>query len=316
MIVFSIFLYKIQPARAITFTIILSFFRTPPPSCQAAFSLSPMASLCLNHHNLLLLLFLLFSCDLHSTAANRPQVFDHSDWISEESTALDKWELKQPPQDPQLNCESWRFGVETNTVRFWSVVPQECVEYVKDYMDGSQYLLDSNVVANVSIAYANSLNLSGDGKDVWVFDVDETLLSNLPLYAAYNYGGADMDDGAFIKWADLAEAPALPASQRLYAHLLQLGFKIFLLTGRYDYERNATEKNLVRAGYHSWEALLLRGPDDYETTAVVYKSGRRLKIEKDGFRIRGNSGDQWSDLSGYSCGDRTFKLPNPMYFIA
>jgi acid phosphatase len=272
-----------------------------------------MASLSLNHHNLLLLVFLLFSCDLRSTTANSPKVFDHSGWISKDSTA---WDLKQPPQDPQLSCEAWRFGVESNTLRFWNVVPPECVEYVKDYMVGSQYLCDSNIVANESIAYANSLNLSGDGKDVWVFDVDETLLSNLPLFAAYNYGGAWMDDNAFIKWADLAEAPALPASQRLYARLLQLGFKIFLLTGRYDYERIATEKNLVRAGYHSWEALFLRGADEYETSAVLYKSERRLKIEKDGFRIRGNSGDQWTDLSGYSFGDRTFKLPNPMYFIA
>jgi hypothetical protein len=61
---------------------------------------------------------------------------------------------------------------------------------------------------------------------------------------------------------------------------------------------------------------MCRGADEYETSAVVYKSERRLKIEKDGFRNRGNSGDQWSYLSGYSCGDRTFKLPNPMYFIA
>eukprot|EP00253_Pinus_taeda_P007698 PITA_07698 len=275
-----------------------------------------MASLSLNHQNLLLLLVLLFSCDLHSSTANSLKVLDHTDWISKESTARDKWTLRQPPQDPQLNCDAWRFGVETNTLRFWDVVPPECVEYVKDYMVGSQYLCDSNMVANESIAYANSLNLSGDGKDVWVFDVDETLLSNLPLYAAYNYGGAWMDDGAFIKWADLAEASALPASHRLYTHLLQLGFKIFLLTGRYDYERSATEKNLFRAGYHSWEALLLRGPDEYEMSAVLYKSERRLKIEKNGFRIRGNSGDQWSDLSGYPFGDRTFKLPNPMYFIA
>lgn len=264
--------------------------------------------------NLLLLLFLLFSCNLHFTTSTRPQVFESSDWISEEST--DKWKLKEIPQDPQSNCEAWKFGVETNTLRYWSVIPSECVEYVKNYMVGIQYLLDSNTVANESIVYANSLNISRDGKDVWVFDVDETLLSNLPLYADYNYGGTEMDEEAFIKWADLAEAPALPASHRLYTHLLQLGFKIFLLTGRYDYQRNTTEKNLIQAGYHSWEALFLREPDEYEMTAVVYKSERRSKIEKEGFRIRGNSGDQWSDISGYSIGDRTFKLPNPMYFIA
>lgn len=31
--------------------------------------------------------------------------------------------------------------------------------------------------------------------------------------------------------------------------------------------------------------------------------------------IRGNIGDQWSDLLEDCVGDHTFKLPNPMYFI-
>jgi len=62
--------------------------------------------------------------------------------------------------------------------------------------------------------------------------------------------------------------------------------------------------------------LYCRKPEDYEKSVVVYKSERRLEIEQDGLRIRGNCGDQWSDLTGYSVGDRTFKLPNPMYYIA
>jgi acid phosphatase len=238
-----------------------------------------------------------------------------NDEVSEQSTAREEtWELKQ---ESQLNFEAWRLGVEANTLRNWTVVPPEFVEYVKKYMvgNGSQYVRDSYMVANESIAYANSLKLSGDGKDAWVFDVDETLLSSLPYFAAHQYGGEGMEDDAFIQWASLSESPPLPASCRLYAHLLGLGFKIFLLTGRYDYERNATEKNLVRAGYHSWEALLLREPEDYGKSAEVYKSERRLKIEQDGFSIRGNSSDQWSDLTGYAVGERTFKLPNPMYYV-
>jgi acid phosphatase len=238
------------------------------------------------------------------------------DKVSEQSTAHE--ETRDLKQESQLNFEAWRFGVETNTLRSWTAVPPECVEYVKSYMvgSGSQYARDSHMVANESIAYVSSLKLSGDGKDAWVFDVDETLLSNLPFFADHQYGGEGIDDDAFIKWADLAEAPPLPTSRDLYVHLLELGFKIFLLTGRYDYERNATEKNLARAGYHSWEALLLRDPEDYEKSAMIYKSERRLKIEQDGFRIVGNSGDQWSDLTGYAVGDRTFKLPNPMYWVA
>nr|ADE77538.1 unknown [Picea sitchensis] len=252
---------------------------------------------------------------IHSTTRKIPKVFNvYQSTVHEETS-----ELKQSPEDYQVNCEAWRFGVETNTLRSWNVVPPECVEYVKNYMigSGSQYVRDSNMVANESIAYVNSLQLSGDGKDAWVFDVDETLISTLPYFAAHQFGGEVIAEDDFnVKWLDRAVAPALPASHKLYARLLELGFKIFLLTGRRHCQRNVTERNLVRAGYHSWEALFLREPEDRAKSAVVYKSERRLKIEQNGFRIRGNSGDQWSDLTGYSVGDRTFKLPNPMYYVA
>lgn len=269
--------------------------------------------------------------DSPSLLANRypsnihsPTAKSYGEVISEKSTGHEEtWEVKQ--ETLQQDFEAWRFGVETNTLRSWTVVPAQYVEYVKKYMvgsgvesvkkymvgSGSQYLKDSDMVAHESIAYANTLKLSRDGKDAWVFDVDETLLSNLAYFAAHQFGGEGMDEASFIAWAALAVAPPLPASYRLYTHLLRLGFKIFLLTGRYDYERDATEKNLARAGYHSWKALLLRDPEDYKKSAAVYKSEKRLKIEQDGFRIRGNSGDQWSDLTECFAGERTFKLPNP-----
>ena len=52
------------------------------------------------------------------------------------------------------------------------------------------------------------------------------------------------------------------------------------------------------------------------TTAVVYKSAEREKLEKSGYRIIGNVGDQWSDILGTSTGNRTFKLPDPMYYLS
>ena len=36
---------------------------------------------------------------------------------------------------------------------------------------------------------------------------------------------------------------------------------------------------------------------------------------EEGYRIHGNSGDQWSDLLGSAMAARSFKLPNPMYYI-
>lgn len=50
-------------------------------------------------------------------------------------------------------------------------------------------------------------------------------------------------------------------------------------------------------------------------SAIAYKSAIRKQLTEEGYRIWGNVGDQWSDLQGDHTGNRTFKLPNPMYFI-
>ena len=49
-------------------------------------------------------------------------------------------------------------------------------------------------------------------------------------------------------------------------------------------------------------------------TTTQYKSLTRQHIESLGYDIVGNFGDQFSDLNG-GFADRTFKLPNPMYFL-
>lgn len=56
--------------------------------------------------------------------------------------------------------------------------------------------------------------------------------------------------------------------------------------------------------------------DDVKTNSLVFKSGERKKLVEQGYRIIGNTGDQWSDLLGSPEGNRTFKLPDPMYYIA
>ena len=58
-----------------------------------------------------------------------------------------------------------------------------------------------------------------------------------------------------------------------------------------------------------------RGSSD-TGTALVYKSNARKKLEKSGYRIVGNIGDQWSDILGTNVGNRTFKLPNPIYYVS
>ncbi|KAK4601809.1 hypothetical protein RGQ29_011075 [Quercus rubra] len=218
--------------------------------------------------------------------------------------------------DDDVYCESWRFSVETNDAGYWSTIPARCVQFVQDYMTGDQYRYDSEVVAENSVRFAKTVEISDSGSDGWVFDIDETLLSNLPYYQFHGFGSETFDEESFDSWVDLAEAPALPASLSLYKELKQLGFKIFLLTGRSEYQRNVTEKNLLYAGFTDWERLILRGPSDQGKTAIIYKSEKRSDLQHEGYRIHGSSGDQWSDLLGFAVARRSFKLPNPMYYIS
>ena len=63
----------------------------------------------------------------------------------------------------------------------WKAVPPECVPHVWDYVNGAAYRSDLELVARESAAYARAaLPLDDDGRDAWVLDVDETLLSNTP----------------------------------------------------------------------------------------------------------------------------------------
>ncbi|CAL5053330.1 unnamed protein product [Urochloa decumbens] len=221
--------------------------------------------------------------------------------------------------DDTLFCDSWRLSVETANAGPWRAIPARCVAFVRDYMEGPRYASDSAVAAADSLAFASAaLAAAGAGatKPAWVFDVDETLLTNAPYYAVNGWGSEEFNETSFDEWVDAAKAPALSSSLKLYNELQGLGFHVILLTGRSEFQRNSTEANLLFAGYQSWEKLILRQPSDIGKTAVLYKSERRATMEAEGFKILGNSGDQWSDLLGTPMATRSFKLPNPMYFIS
>nr|GMD38724.1 acid phosphatase 1-like [Ipomoea batatas] len=179
---------------------------------------------------------------------------------------------------PQIDCLSWRLGVETNNIRDWKLVPSDCENYVGHYMLGEQYRDDCEIVADAAI---------------------EAI--------AYN-------STKFNEWVSEAKSPAIPASLRLYNVLLSLGIRPVFLTGVREVQREARTTNLLQAGYQNWEKLILKGVNETRS-GVVFKSGKRTELVNAGYRIVGNMGDQWSDLLGADAGDRTFKVPDPMYYI-
>lgn len=227
--------------------------------------------------------------------------------------------LRLPSENDAVSgeyCDSWRLAVETNNAGAWKSVPRNCVPFVAEYLTGGRYRRDGEVVGDLATGFAKGVELEGDGRDAWVFDIDETLLSNLPYYQDVGFGSEVFNETSFDNWVNLAAAPALESSLNLYNELLELGFQIFLLTGRSEYQRNATETNLLLSGYRNWERLILRGSSDQGKLATTYKSEKRAELLNEGYRIHGNSGDQWSDLWGFAVASRSFKLPNPMYYIS
>ncbi|KAF7093381.1 hypothetical protein CFC21_095796 [Triticum aestivum] len=214
--------------------------------------------------------------------------------------------------EAELRCASWRLAGEANNLAPWAAVPEGCVPHVCAYLTGPAYRSDLDLVAREASAYARSARAADAA---WVFDIDETLLSNLPYYAQHGYGLELFDHREFDRWVETGEAPAIPSSLRLYREVRDLGFKTFLLTGRTEAHQAVTVDNLRRQGFHDWDKLILRAAADREKTATAYKSEKRKEMEAEGYKILGNSGDQWSDLLGYSMSARSFKLPNPMYYV-
>ncbi|KAK0582316.1 hypothetical protein LWI29_024116 [Acer saccharum] len=86
-------------------------------------------------------------------------------------------------------CESWRINVEVNNIREFDVVPQECINHIKKYMTSAQYIADSErSIEEIRLYLTSCCSLQADGKDAWIFDVDDTLLSTIPYYKKHAFG--------------------------------------------------------------------------------------------------------------------------------
>ncbi|MGL5741291.1 MAG: HAD family acid phosphatase [Legionella sp.] len=144
-----------------------------------------------------------------------------------------------------------------------------------------------------------------------VLDIDETSLSNYKYMVQRDFGGNRKE---FHKDIMAANAPAIKPMLALYKDALHHGINVFFVTGRHESERQATEKNLIHAGYTNWSGLYLR-PNDYSEKSIIpFKSHERKIITEKGYTVLASIGDQYSDLKG-GYAQKVFKLPNPYYYL-
>ncbi|MGW0732032.1 HAD family acid phosphatase [Streptomyces sp. NPDC002851] len=160
-----------------------------------------------------------------------------------------------------------------------------------------------------------------------VFDIDDTLLLSLDYEKKTNF---TYDSEAWDKYVAQADRPAVFGTTELIAYAEKKGIEVFYNTGLAEKQRSAAVENLKKNGVDinlDADHMFLKdkqnppaylshcaAPGDWKCTTVQYKSGTRKHIESQGYDIVGNFGDQRSDLDG-GYADRTFKFPNPTYFV-
>lgn len=144
-----------------------------------------------------------------------------------------------------------------------------------------------------------------------VFDIDETILTNLPHIIANDYGYVPKiwDD-----WIAEGRARAIIPVQTVYDTAVRGRIDVFFITGRRETDRASTEKNLREVGYETWTRIYYKPATDPTLTTTGFKTDVRRKLTQEGYVIVANIGDQGSDLNG-GYAERTFKVPNPFYVV-
>ena len=88
---------------------------------------------------------------------------------------------------------------------------------------------------------------------------------------------------------------------------------VFFISGRPPSLRDATERNLRAEGY-DWDGVVLLPSGVTFNSAADFKAPERRRLAEQGYTVLISIGDQESDLAG-GFAERTFKLPNPVYFL-
>jgi hypothetical protein len=228
------------------------------------------------------------------------------------------------------------------------VLRQQIRNYYGDPLGSGVFATDSNYarearsVAHHGIRYLEARTWflhHHKGTKAIILDVDDTSLATWNYEIFSNWAFSPMTNATYVNGQLF---PAVPGMVSLATKAKAEGYAIIFLTGRPASQEAATLGNLtsdgvgVDAGFPAPTTLndgedglftkpaLLDYPDYLKTacagdpngacTTIHYKSAVRAHIESLGYDVVANFGDQFSDLKG-GFADRTFKLPNPNYYL-
>ena len=191
---------------------------------------------------------------------------------------------------------------------------------VQAYVESGRYEADVAAVTRDAQAYLEK-RARAAARPAAVFDVDETALSNWPAYKVNGWvrivgGGCDLEVGpcGLRAWEALGRSKAIAPTLALARRAHDLGVAVFFITGRPEGLREPTERNLREEGFPCDGLILFPEGGPRPPSAADFKAPERRKLAEQGYTILLSIGDQRSDLSG-GYAERTYKLPNPVYFI-
>jgi HAD superfamily, subfamily IIIB (Acid phosphatase) len=153
------------------------------------------------------------------------------------------------------------------------------------------------------------LAAGGEGRPAMVLDIDETSLTNWG-HLEHSLCAPVSD---FDQYAARGESPALPAILELYRWARERDVTVFFVTGRREWLREATERNLQEQGYNERGGVFLR-PTEETGSWHNYKAEARHRLAEQGYDILLNMGDQPADLEG-GYARHALLLPNPFYVV-
>lgn len=190
---------------------------------------------------------------------------------------------------------------------------------ITEYVTSGRYDADFARVAAAATAWMEE-RAPKAVRPAIVLDIDETSLSNWQAYRVNHWarilqGDCNLEKGPcnIRVWQAMGASPALQPTLHLVQRARQLGVAVFFITGRPGELRESTERNLREQGF-TFDRVFLLPSDQKFASGADFKAPIRRKLEVEGYTILLSMGDQQSDLEGGSA-ERTFKLPNPVYYL-
>jgi len=180
---------------------------------------------------------------------------------------------------------------------------------VQGYYESGEFDRESAKIIDEAIRTIDKMKLNN--RSVVVFDIDETALSNYNMTKEIGFGFIPK---LWDEWQQKGTAPAISQTKRFYDYLISRKIDVIFLTGREDFARESTRRNLVEKGYSKFDTLIVRTQSENKISAAIFKSIKREELTKNGYEIIACIGDQWSDLTGGNTGYK-IKLPNYLYIL-